>query len=92
MQNNKKAKRSRRRLATQIMCLFLCLLMVGGVFISILPIGGDHDHEHTDSEFDGGLTIEDILGSIETDENSGTNESTNKDTTNSTTSTDDKTE
>lgn len=67
MQNNKKAKRSRRRLVTQIMCLFLCLLMVGGVFLSVLPTGDSHNHSTDDFDHDNTLTLDDILNSIETE-------------------------
>lgn len=83
MQNNKKVKRSRRRLITQIMCLFLCLLMVGGVFLSVLPIGDSHDHSTDDFDHDNQLTLDDILNSIETEnkDNSITPEKKDENTT-----------
>ena len=75
MEKNKKAKRSRRRLATQILCLFLCVLMVGGIFMSVLPIGDSHEgHDHTESDSNGSLTLDDILNSIETE--NGSNQTT----------------
>ena len=81
MQNNKKVKRSRRRLITQIMCLFLCLLMVGGVFLSVLPIGDSHDHSTDDFDHDNQLTLDDILNSITPEKKDENTTPTNPDST-----------
>lgn len=65
---SKQTKRSRRKILISAMAIFLCVLMVGGSLMAIIPIGGDHSgHDHnTDFDSNHNVTLDEILNSIET--------------------------
>ena len=77
---NKQTRRSRRKIFVSVMAIFLCVLMVGGSIMAIIPIGDDHSGHDHDTNFDSNtnITLDDILNSIET--GTGTTTETEKPT------------